>query len=121
VGDAMRTGIRPGTPPAANPHRTWTARVDGDVYAEPLVLGSMVIVATERNSAISSACSKGYDLRAHHRACWRRHALTVTIGLRKLGSERALGCRSCGDFPGGVGHGATSLRDVLDCADDLLS
>lgn len=59
MGDAMRTGIGPSTPAAANPHRTWTTRVDGDVYAEPLVLGSTVIVATERNSVYALNVASG--------------------------------------------------------------
>jgi outer membrane protein assembly factor BamB len=49
MGDATRTGNGPPVPPATKPHRTWTAEVDGEVYAEPLVTGRTVIVATEQN------------------------------------------------------------------------
>jgi outer membrane protein assembly factor BamB len=49
MGDASRSGVGPATPAAGNAHRTWTAQIDGDMYAEPLVAGSSVIAATERN------------------------------------------------------------------------
>lgn len=55
----MRTGVGPATPAAANPHRTWTAPVDGDVYAEPLVLGSTIVVATERDSVYALDAASG--------------------------------------------------------------
>lgn len=50
MGDPQRTGIGPLTPAVGSPHRTWSATVDGDVYAAPLVAGTAVIVATEHDS-----------------------------------------------------------------------
>jgi len=62
MGDAMRTGIGPALPAtrAGNIDKAWTAAVDGDVYAEPLVLGAAVVVATERNSVYVLDAATGY-------------------------------------------------------------
>ncbi len=66
MGDPIRSGIGPATPTAATPHRTWTARVDGDVYAQPLVSGLSVIVATEDDSLYSLDARTGAQR-------WRNH------------------------------------------------
>lgn len=47
--DAARTGAARRTAPFTNVDVAWQAAVDGDVYAEPLVVGTSAIVATERN------------------------------------------------------------------------
>jgi outer membrane protein assembly factor BamB len=66
MGDPSRSGIGPTSPVAANPRRTWTTPVDGDVYAEPLVAGGSVIVATEQDSVYALDPATG----AVH---WRKH------------------------------------------------
>jgi outer membrane protein assembly factor BamB len=65
-GDNARTGFLHGravTPPL---HQAWTRELDGAVYAQPIVIGTLVIAATENNSV--------YALRADTGAVvWRRH------------------------------------------------
>ncbi len=59
--DALRTGVADDQAPIGQVHRLWdSATLDGDVYAEPLVVGSSVIAATEANSvyALDSATGK---------------------------------------------------------------
>lgn len=45
-----RTGYIPGTPDPHNLSKIWSAQLDGSVYAEPLVVNNLVIVATEGDS-----------------------------------------------------------------------
>ena len=45
-----RTGYIPGTPDPHNLSKIWSTRLDGSVYAEPLVVDNLVIVATEGDS-----------------------------------------------------------------------
>jgi outer membrane protein assembly factor BamB len=47
---SYRTGLDPTSPALGRPRRAWSRAVDGQVYAEPLVAGGRVIVATEANS-----------------------------------------------------------------------
>jgi len=49
-GDAARTGYSSSTPAVGRLHRAWAAPLDAAVYAAPIVVGSTVIAATERNS-----------------------------------------------------------------------
>src|ERR1700716_228261 len=44
-----RTGVDTTSPGLSGFHRTWTHQFDGQVYAEPLAVGSRVYVATENN------------------------------------------------------------------------
>src|SRR3984893_2470071 len=76
MGDTMRSGVGPATPRAPTPHRTWTAKVDGDVYAEPLVAGLSVIVATEHDSIYALNAATGA-------VRWRQH-LGEPVPLRLL-------------------------------------
>src|SRR5690349_14602173 len=48
--DLARAGYDARAPRATRLRRAWSASVDGDVYAEPLVVRGRVIVATENNS-----------------------------------------------------------------------
>ena len=58
--DARRSGNDAAFPAVRLPLTTaWTARLDGAVYAEPLVVGSRVIVATEGDSVYSLDPSTG--------------------------------------------------------------
>jgi outer membrane protein assembly factor BamB len=51
--DGGRTGLGPDVPALASPKVAWTASVDGDVYASPLIVAGHVIVATENNTVYS--------------------------------------------------------------------
>ena len=46
----LRTGYIPGTPDPQSLSKIWSTQLDGSVYAEPLVVGNRVIVATEGDS-----------------------------------------------------------------------
>jgi outer membrane protein assembly factor BamB len=46
----LRTGYTPDTPDPHNLSKIWSTQLDGSVYAEPLVVGNRVIVATEGDS-----------------------------------------------------------------------
>lgn len=48
--DNARGGYLPGLADPAGLERAWSARLDGAVYGEPLVVGDRVLVATEQNS-----------------------------------------------------------------------
>ena len=65
--DAARSGVDPSSPPVSSPRRAWTSpRLDGAVYAQPLIDGDTVLVATEGGSL--------YGLDAGSGAVrWRRH------------------------------------------------
>ncbi len=57
--DAARSGVAQG-PSLANARRAWTsARLDADIYAEPLVVGGNVIAATQNNSVYALDGSTG--------------------------------------------------------------
>ncbi len=57
--DASRSGVAQG-PSLANARQTWTSPgLDGDIYAEPLVVGGDVIAATENNSVYALDGSTG--------------------------------------------------------------
>jgi outer membrane protein assembly factor BamB len=47
---AARTGDAPGTPAAGRLAVAWTRHLDGAVYGQPLVIGNLVIAATEGDS-----------------------------------------------------------------------
>jgi len=47
--DSSEPDLSPATVKTFSSAPRWTAQVDGDVYAQPLVLGSTVVVATESN------------------------------------------------------------------------
>jgi outer membrane protein assembly factor BamB len=51
--DAGRTAQGPDVPALTAPKVAWTAGVDGDVYASPLIVAGHVIVATENNTVYS--------------------------------------------------------------------
>jgi hypothetical protein len=57
--DAGRSGNDVDEPSFATLNPAWTAAVDGAVYAEPLIFGGNVIVATENNSVYSFNASSG--------------------------------------------------------------
>src|SRR5947207_10626479 len=64
--DLARTGNDPKAPRVARLRRAWRVSVDGNVYAEPLIAGGRVIVATENNSLYAFNAGSG-------RRLWRTH------------------------------------------------
>ena len=57
--DNARTGYVPDVPDPRRITRAWSAELDGAVYAEPLVVGGRVLVATEGNSLYSLDAATG--------------------------------------------------------------
>jgi outer membrane protein assembly factor BamB len=84
--DSARTGATGSGPPLGRARRLWSAAVDGAVYAEPLVAGGKVIVATENDSVYAFDAASG-------RLSWRTH----------LGAPVSGGSLPCGDIdPSGI-------------------
>jgi polyvinyl alcohol dehydrogenase (cytochrome) len=85
--NAAHTGVAAGLPAAGKLTRRWTARLDGAVYAQPLVVGNLVIAATENDSVYALRESTG-------KVIWRSHLGTPV-------PQSAL--NGCGDiFPLGI-------------------
>ena len=79
--DAARTGAAPASPAAGPLAIAWRRRLDGAVYGQPLVVGDLVIAATESNTVY------GLD-RATGRVRWQVH----------LGAPVPLSALPCGDI-----------------------
>ena len=72
---AERSGVSVSSPVPGVVRQSWATSVDGAVYAQPLVVGSEVIVATETDSVYALSASSGAVM-------WTRHlASPVTAGL----------------------------------------
>jgi outer membrane protein assembly factor BamB len=65
-GSGARTGAVGSGPALGRVRRRWSTRVDGAVYAEPLVVGGRVIVATETDSVYGLDAGSGRRLWAAH-------------------------------------------------------
>ncbi|MHB8505633.1 MAG: outer membrane protein assembly factor BamB family protein, partial [Acidimicrobiales bacterium] len=73
-GDAARSGLSASTPAfTGHLRRSWTAVVDGSVYAQPLVVGGRVIVATEDDTVYALQESTGW-------VAWERHLASPVSG-----------------------------------------
>jgi polyvinyl alcohol dehydrogenase (cytochrome) len=48
-----RAGVGPASPALSSPAVAWTAALDGDVYASPLIVAGHVLAATENNTVYS--------------------------------------------------------------------
>src|SRR5207248_4477980 len=58
--DAARSGVGDDQAPIGQVHKAWTSpALDGDIYAQPLVVGSHVIAATEDNSVYAFDAASG--------------------------------------------------------------
>jgi outer membrane protein assembly factor BamB len=57
--DNARTGYVPGLPDPQHLDRAWSTELDGAVYAEPLVVGDRVLVATEGDTLYSLDAATG--------------------------------------------------------------
>lgn len=79
--DAQRTGYSAATPDPQRLTKTWSRNLDGAVYAEPLVVGNRVIVATEGDSLYALDPATGNVL-------WRTN----------VGSPVRLSSLPCGDI-----------------------
>ncbi len=64
--DFARTSVAAGVAPAGVPRVGWRVNLDGAVYGEPLLVGTMVLAATENDSVYALDQSTGKVL-------WRRH------------------------------------------------
>ena len=65
--DAQRTGFDPLSPPVGSVRPAWTsAELDGEIYAQPLLAGNRVFVATENDSVYALSAGTGGVI-------WRRH------------------------------------------------
>jgi outer membrane protein assembly factor BamB len=51
--NSARTGLGPAAPALSSPAVAWTAPLDGDVYASPLIVAGHVLAATENNTVYS--------------------------------------------------------------------
>jgi hypothetical protein len=72
---AQRDGVSVSTPAPGVIRRAWTAHVDGVVYAQPLIIGSEVIIATENDTVYALNAATGA-------VRWSRHLATpVPSGL----------------------------------------
>ncbi|MFL5887159.1 MAG: PQQ-binding-like beta-propeller repeat protein [Thermoleophilaceae bacterium] len=83
-GDNARTGVA-SSPALGQLSRDWSKKVDGNVYASPLIASGRVVVATENNS-LYAFDGKGKQL-------WRRH----------IGTPVSAGSLPCGNIdPSGI-------------------
>ena len=72
---ADRSGVSVSSPAAGSVRSSWTVSVDGPVYAQPLIVGSEVIIATENDTVYALDASTGA-------VRWSRHlASPVPSGL----------------------------------------
>ena len=64
-GDAQRTGVSRWMPAASGQLSVTTVALDGQIYASPLVVGGLVVVATERNVVygLSTAGARRWSVR----------------------------------------------------------
>jgi len=85
--DAARTDVADDQAPIGQVHKAWTSpALDGDIYAQPLVVGGHVIAATERNSVYALDAASGTQV-------WRA----------QLGTPVSGGSLPCGNIdPSGI-------------------
>lgn len=77
--DNARTGIASGLSPVGTLSKAWEARLDGAVYGQPLVIGDVVLAATEADTIYALEASTG-------KVVWSVH-----VGTPMPGSELPCG------------------------------
>jgi outer membrane protein assembly factor BamB len=98
-GDAARTGVASGLPAAGQLSVAWKSRLDGAVYGQPLIVGGLVIAATENDTVYALDMASGT-------VRWRSH----------VGTPVPLASLPCGDIdPLGI-----TGTPVYDQADGLV-
>ncbi|MDQ1697846.1 MAG: hypothetical protein QOJ03_3199, partial [Frankiaceae bacterium] len=65
-GNNMRTGVSPARPLQPPLQRAWATRLDGAVYAQPLVIGRVLVAATENNTVYALDATTGRRIWKHH-------------------------------------------------------
>ena len=84
-GNAARTGVARGLPPAGPLSVAWSRPLDGAVYGQPLIVGRTLIAATENDTVYALA-------RATGRVLWRTHVGTpVPLSRQPCGNISPLG------------------------------
>jgi outer membrane protein assembly factor BamB len=96
--DPARTGVAAGIPQAGKLAKAWTAKLDGAVYGQPLVVGDTVLAATEDDSV--------YALdRATGKVKWRRNLGTpVPLDTLPCGNIDPLGITGTPVYDPGSGR-----------------
>jgi outer membrane protein assembly factor BamB len=93
--DAARSGIDPDSASPVTPSQAWqTPSLDGEVYAQPLVYGSHVYVATENDTV--------YELDA---------ATGAVVWSRHIATPESSSVAPCGDISPSIGITSTPVID----------
>lgn len=92
--DAQRTGRSASTPKPAKLAVGWSHDLDGEVYAQPLVVGGIVIVATENDTVYGFDAVSGAQR-------WKRH----------LGTPQSAAALPCGNIDPTAGITGTPVYD----------
>jgi hypothetical protein len=92
-----RTGVAAGLPAAGALSTAWTARLDGAVYGQPLLVGNEVIAATENDSIYALS-------RATGRVTWHTQVGTpVPVSALACGNIDPLGITGTPAYDAGTG------------------
>src|SRR6202011_770037 len=75
--DQTRTGNDPPEPAATTVTNAWNTTLNGQVYAEPLIVGSTVLVATEQNGVYALDAGTGAVL-------WQNTSLGAPVSQSSL-------------------------------------
>lgn len=92
--DGRRTGDTPGVTTPTGLRVGWSARLDGSVYAQPLVVGGTVLVATENDTLYGLDAATGA-------VRWRTH----------VGTPQQASALPCGNISPTVGITGTPVYD----------
>ena len=80
--DAARTGVDPDSTRPVTPSQAWqTPELDGEVYAQPLVYGRYVYVATENDSVYELDATTGAVVWANHLATPEPSSVAPPVGI----------------------------------------
>ena len=92
---SARAGVGPAAPALSSPALAWTAHLDGDVYASPLIVAGHVLAATENNTVYSLDLFSGAVV-------WKQH----------LGEPVDAGSLPCGNIRPVSGITGTPAADL---------